>query len=203
MAAGRPRSRQILEDCRQLKITLVENIRASYEYLDRKSFDVFVFPSFCLCEIHTGTTRSDWWSMESDGDQTSLWPCVYIQKSIGFRDGGLLSDKILLLGYLSGFTRWSETLPKAQRTRGLSSSNQSNILRSYHEFKHKSWSNFIFKILTKHQLQNFKQTSASRLNLKLIYYIFLYYSCLCYQRVLWAWVGRLKYSQHFAKLFTS
>ena len=71
MAAGRPRSRQILEDCRQLKITLVENIRASYKCLDHKSFEVFVF-LVCLCEIHPGTIRSDWWSMESDGDQTSL-----------------------------------------------------------------------------------------------------------------------------------
>ena len=60
----------------------------------------------------------------------------------------------------------NKTLPKAQRTRGLSSSYQSNFLRSYHEFKHKSWSNFIFRISTKHQLQNFNQTSASRLNLK-------------------------------------
>ena len=34
-----------------------------------------------------------------------------------------------------------QTLPKAQRTRGLSSSYQSNYLRSYHKFKHKSWSN--------------------------------------------------------------
>ena len=59
-----------------------------------------------------------------------------------------------------------KTLPKAQRTRGLSSSYHSNFLRLYHEFKHKSWSNFIFRISTKHQLQNFKQTSASRLNLK-------------------------------------
>ena len=48
-----------------------------------------------------------------------------------------------------------QTLPKAQRTRGLS---------SYHKFKHKS--NFIFRISTKHQLQNLNQTSASRLNLK-------------------------------------
>ena len=31
-----------------------------------------------------------------------------------------------------------KTLPKAQRTRGLSSSCQSNFLRSYHKFKHKS-----------------------------------------------------------------
>ena len=59
-----------------------------------------------------------------------------------------------------------EKLPMAQWTRGLSSSYQSNFLRSYREFKHKSWSNFIFRILTKHQLQNFNQTSVSRLNLK-------------------------------------
>ena len=59
-----------------------------------------------------------------------------------------------------------KTLPKAQRTRGLSSSYLSNFLRSYHEFKHKSWSNFIFRISTKHELQNFNQTSASQLNLK-------------------------------------
>ena len=38
-----------------------------------------------------------------------------------------------------------KTLPKAQRTRGLS---------SYHKFKHKSWSNFIFRISTKPQLEN-------------------------------------------------
>ena len=41
-----------------------------------------------------------------------------------------------------------QTLPKAQRTRGLSSSCQSNFLRLYH----KSWSHFIFRIPTKHQL---------------------------------------------------
>ena len=49
-----------------------------------------------------------------------------------------------------------KTLPKAQRTRGLS---------SYHKFLHISWSNLIFRISTKHQLQNLNQTSASRLNL--------------------------------------
>ena len=40
-------------------------------------------------------------------------------------------------------------LPKAQRTRGLSSAFQSS-----NKYKHKSWSNFIFRISTKHQLQN-------------------------------------------------
>ena len=44
------------------------------------------------------------------------------------------------------------TLPKAQRTRGLS---------LYHKFKQKSWPNFISRISTKHQLQNHNETSAS------------------------------------------
>ena len=59
----------------------------------------------------------------------------------------------------------NETLPKAQRTWGLSSAYQSNMFRSYHKFKHKSWSNFIFIISSKWQLQNLNQTSAFRLNL--------------------------------------
>ena len=41
----------------------------------------------------------------------------------------------------------SKTLPKAQRTRGLSSSFQSNFLKSYQVLLHKSCSNFIFRIL--------------------------------------------------------
>ena len=57
-----------------------------------------------------------------------------------------------------------KTLPKAQRTRGLSSSYQRNFLGSYHKVKHKSWSNFVFRISTKHQLLN--QASASPINLK-------------------------------------
>ena len=59
-----------------------------------------------------------------------------------------------------------KTLPKEPRIQGWSSAYQSNLFRSYHKFKHKSWSNFIFRISTKHQLQNFNQTSASWLNLK-------------------------------------
>ena len=50
-----------------------------------------------------------------------------------------------LKGYL-------KTLPKAQRTRGLSSACQSNLFRSYHKFLHKSWSDFIFRISTRHQM---------------------------------------------------
>ena len=48
----------------------------------------------------------------------------------------------------------------------LSSAYHSNMFRSYHKFKHNSWSNFIFRISIKHQLQNLNETSASRLNLK-------------------------------------
>ena len=54
---------------------------------------------------------------------------------------------------------YKKTLPKAQRTRGLSSAYQSNFFWSYHKFSHKSWSN-IFKISTKNQLQNLNQISA-------------------------------------------
>ena len=47
-----------------------------------------------------------------------------------------------------------QTLPKAQRTRGLCSSCQSNFLRSHHKFKNKSWSHFIFRMTTiKHRLK--------------------------------------------------
>ena len=56
-----------------------------------------------------------------------------------------------------------QTLPKAQRTRGLSSGYQSNFLRSYHKFSNKSWLQFIFIISTKQQLQNISQISAFRL----------------------------------------
>ena len=43
-----------------------------------------------------------------------------------------------------------QTLPKAQRTRGLSS-------------YHKSWSNFIFRISTKHHLQNLNQNLSFKI----------------------------------------
>ena len=42
---------------------------------------------------------------------------------------------------------------------------QSNFFRSYHEFLHRACPNFIFRIWTKHQLQNLNRTSSSRLNL--------------------------------------
>ena len=57
----------------------------------------------------------------------------------------------------------TQTLPKAQRTRGLSSAHQSNFFRSYHKFSNKSWLDFIFIISTKQQLQNISQISAFRL----------------------------------------
>ena len=56
-----------------------------------------------------------------------------------------------------------KTLPKAHRTRGLSSAHQSNFFGSYHKFSNKSWLDFIFIISTKQQLQNISQISAFRL----------------------------------------
>ena len=49
-----------------------------------------------------------------------------------------------------------QTLPKAQKTRGLS---------SYHKFLHNSGSNFNFRILIKHYIPSLNQTSVSWLNL--------------------------------------
>ena len=79
----------------------------------------------------------------------------------------ILFDSVMKkLGNRSGIGFGAEeTLPKAQRTRGLSSSCQSNFLRSYHKFKHKSWSHFIFRISTGQQLQNLNKKSAYRRNL--------------------------------------
>ena len=73
-------------------------------------------------------------------------------------------DQHWMCSFLFSFTRFltkGKTLPKAQQTWRLSSAYQSS-----NKFKHKSWSNFIFRISTKHQLQNLNQTSASQLILK-------------------------------------
>ena len=50
---------------------------------------------------------------------------------------------------------------KVQRTRGLSSGYQSNFFRSCNKFSNKSWSDFIFIISTKQQLQNLNQISGA------------------------------------------
>ena len=47
----------------------------------------------------------------------------------------------------------------------MGSAYKNNFFRSYQKFSHKSQSNFIFRILTKHQLQNHNETSASPQNL--------------------------------------
>ena len=63
----------------------------------------------------------------------------------------LINTNLKLGRWVLALASYFETLPKAQRTRGLSSSCQSNFLKSYQKFKHKSWSHFIFRISTKHQ----------------------------------------------------
>ena len=63
---------------------------------------------------------------------------------------------------------YKKTLPKAQQTRGLSSS---NFLRPYHKFKHKSWSNsssesrLSINFSAKHQHLQWIQNSKSWPNL--------------------------------------
>ena len=91
------------------------------------------------------------------------WTCYSGDQSVGApaRWAGVDFSRVSNLHLRTSFwysSNWNckggckaKTLPKAQRTRGLS---------SFHKFKHKSWSNFIFRISTRHQLQNLNQTSV-------------------------------------------
>ena len=69
-------------------------------------------------------------------------------------------------------------MPKAQRTRGLSSGYQIKFFKSYHKFSNKSLSDFIFIFSTKQQLQNFNQISALRLNINFK---------ILTKRIFWVW----------------
>ena len=66
-----------------------------------------------------------------------------------------------MIGGATGFD--IKTLPKAQRTRGLSSSYQSNFLRSYHNFTNLDQ---ISSLESRLKNQFLNQTSASLINLK-------------------------------------
>merc|ERR1712218_633534 len=57
-----------------------------------------------------------------------------------------------------------KNIVKGKAALGLSSAYESNLVKLYHKFKHKSRSNF--RISTRHQLQHLNQTSVSRRNLK-------------------------------------
>ena len=59
-------------------------------------------------------------------------------------------------GHLLSCPGQLKTLPKAQRTRGLS---------SYYKLLHKSWSNYIFRISNRYHFQNLNQTWTSQLKL--------------------------------------
>ena len=57
-----------------------------------------------------------------------------------------------------------KNIAQGKAAQGLSSAYESNLVKSYHKFKHKSRSNF--RISTRHQLQHLYQTSATSRNLK-------------------------------------
>ena len=80
---------------------------------------------------------------------TLIW---FIQKSEANLINGILHQKNF---YRLNLIFW--IVMGCGIARGLSSSCQSNFLKSYHKFKHKSWSNFIFRISTEHQFQNFSK----------------------------------------------
>ena len=99
-----------------------------------------ILPALCFCETIRSISQENKKSNYDDKDcKKLLRPCFIIETI------GSISQK-------NKKNCLFQTLPKTQRTRGLS---------SYHKFKNKPWSNFIFRISTKHQLQNLNQTSAS------------------------------------------
>ena len=59
-----------------------------------------------------------------------------------------------------------KNIAQGKAAQGLSSAYESNLVKSYHKFKHKSQSNFRFST-RRHQLQHLNQTLASGRNLKL------------------------------------
>ena len=80
-----------------------------------------------------------------------LWYMLYwYNQMIGHKLGRTFQVSMFnfLLVLLVNYKILKKTLPKAQRTQGLSSAYQSNFFRAYHKFLHKSWSNISFKILT-------------------------------------------------------
>ena len=128
--------------------------------------------STLLCIVHLFHSIS-WWRLQIDDYNATLI------KNIGFGKRNLINTcdswavgAVKLIAYpFSCYKVWHVytsvptkyiciTLPKAQQTRGLSSTYQNNFFGSYHKFKHKSWSK-IFRISTKHQLQNLNQINIS------------------------------------------
>ena len=77
----------------------------------------FLLLSFSECDLELTPARKGW-----------LSAILFVGMMIGSR-----LDQWMFLGEGA-----KKTLPKAQRTRGLSSSYQSNFFRSYHKFLHKS-----------------------------------------------------------------
>ena len=95
-----------------------------------------------------------------------IWTKLFYFVWLGHQDHVLIIEESIIADETpSAFIRQIslKRLPKAQRTRGLSSAHQSNFFRSYHKFSNKSWLDFIFIISTKQQLQNISQISAFRL----------------------------------------
>ena len=78
-------------------------------------------------------------------------------------DTGSLSNFLVKQKVVEVFQVNYKTLPKAQRTRGLSSSYQSNFLRSYHNFTNLDQ---ISSSESRLKNQFLNQTSASPINLK-------------------------------------
>ena len=84
--------------------------------------------------------------------QTTSGKCRHFQRCLILCDSMKTADLLFV----------SETKHCQRHNGGLSSGYQSNFFWSYHKFSNKSWSDFIFKILTKQLLQDLNQISAAK-----------------------------------------
>ena len=124
------------------------------EYFEVKILKAYKKP-FTIC-VEEGTyianhqgevlnSKSEWHQLKLIRRTTTVVQGeAYSLRAGGGRAGGEQGGGWRLQPWDQGRARGqilTKALPKALRTWGLSSSYQSNFLRSYHKFKHKSWSN--------------------------------------------------------------
>ena len=88
---------------------------------------------------------------------------LFCQKKMKFIRNNRISSGGTLTNWVVAYLTNEKTLPKAQRTRGLSSCYQSNFLRSYHNFTNLDQ---ISSSESRLKNQFLNQTSASPINLK-------------------------------------
>ena len=118
-----------------------------HKFLFLRCWPMYLFLSICMLQEIIQNAWIFCWGHKRDAKQVARleFACSYIT---GLRHPS----------HFQNLRLYRKTLPKAQRTRGLS------VLTKVTSLGHitRSWSNFIFWISTKHQPQNLKQILVSK-----------------------------------------